>query len=118
MLTFNINRLLKIRGVEKPYAYMVASGFSSDFSVRIIKNKTRRMDLNMVERLCELFRCTPNDLIEWEPSPEQAAVENHPLKPLERAKKVEGLTQLLNSVPLDKLEEIESLIKERYNTAR
>ena len=40
MLTFNINRLLKIRGVEKPYAYMVASGFSSDFSARIIKNKT------------------------------------------------------------------------------
>lgn len=115
MLTFNINRLLKIRAVEKPFAYMVASGFSTDFSSRMIKEKTRRMDLRMVERLCELFRCTPNDLIEWEPSPEQAAVENHPLKPLERAKKVEGLTQLLNAIPLDKLEEIESLIKEKYN---
>lgn len=115
MLTFNINRLLKIRGVEKPFAYMVASGFSTDFASRIIKNKTRRMDLHMVERLCELFRCTPNDLIEWEPNPEQAMVADHPLKPLERAKKVEGLTQLLNAVPLDKLEEIECLIKEKYN---
>jgi len=74
------------------------------------------MDLREVERLCELFRCTPNDLLEWEPSPEQAAIADHPLKPLERAKKVEGLSQLLNAIPLDKLEEIESLIKERCNT--
>lgn len=65
-----------------------------------------------------LFRCTPNDLIEWEPSPEQAAVENHPLKPLEMGQKGGGphptATRLLDVL----LEEIESLIKERYNTAK
>jgi len=116
MLTFNINRLLKVRGVEKPFQYLVKAGFCDNFATRITKNKTRRMDLREVERLCELFRCTPNDLLEWEPSPEQAAIADHPLKPLERAKKVEGLSQLLNAIPLDKLEEIESLIKERCNT--
>lgn len=111
MLAFNLKRLFAARGIEKPFTYMVRKGFSDSFSSCIINGRKHQLNLREVERLCELFKCTPNDLLEWTPTAEQTAVENHPLKPLERTEKVAGLTQLLSSVPLDKLSQIETLIK-------
>ncbi len=111
MLAFNLKRIFAARGIEKPFTYMVRKGFSDSFSSSIINGRKHQMNLREVERLCELFKCTPNDLLEWTPSAEQAIQKDHPLKPLERTNKVEGLTQLLSSVPLDKLTHIETLIK-------
>ena len=111
MLTFNLKRIFAARGVQRPFTYMVRRGFSDNFSSAIINGRKHQMNLREVERLCELLKCTPNDLLEWKPSAEQAAVADHPLKPLERTEKVAGLTQLLSSVPLDKLAHIETLIK-------
>lgn len=111
MLAFNLKRIFAARGIQRPFTYMVSRGFSDNFSSSIINGRKHQLNLREVERLCELLKCTPNDLIEWTPSAEQAAVEGHPLKPLERTNKVEGLTHLLSSVPLDKLTQIETLIK-------
>ncbi|TCN66389.1 helix-turn-helix domain-containing protein [Acetobacteroides hydrogenigenes] len=111
MLTFNLKRIFAARGVQRPFTYMVRRGFSDNFSSGIMNGRKHQMNLREVERLCELLKCTPNDLLEWKPSAEQAAEEDHPLKPLLRTNTVEGLTQLLNSASLDKLTRIEALIK-------
>jgi hypothetical protein len=58
-----------------------------------------------------MLHCTPNDLLEWIPSNTESTNENNPLISLKRSEKVIQLTQILNSIPLDRLAEIEIMIK-------
>ena len=111
MLTFNFNRVLKARGIDKPFSYLVKLGYSDNFATRIVNNRIKRLDLADIEKLCELFQCTPNDLLQWIPDSKDKNNDKHPLISIKRSDKVFQLTQMLNSVPLDKLNEIESVIK-------
>lgn len=113
MLHFNFTRLFKARGIDRPFSYLVKRGYSETFATRIVNNRIERLNLRDVERLCELLHCTPNDLLEWIPSQEQATDKNHALVSLKRTDTTVHLTQMLNAVPLDKLAEIETLIKQQ-----
>jgi len=73
------------------------------------------MNLKDVEKLCELLQCTPNDLLQWNPSKEDENNENHPLYSIKRSEKVVQLTKVLSSVPLDRLKDIESMIMNEVN---
>ena len=110
MLTFNFSRIFKARGIDKPFSYLVKAGYSDNFATRITNNRIKRIDLAELEKLCELLHCTPNDLLEWIPSGKDKTNEKHPLISIKRSDKVVQLTQILNTVPLDKLSEIENLI--------
>lgn len=111
MLTFNFSRIFKARGIDKPFSYLVKMGYSDNFATRIVNNRIQRLNLSDVERLCEIFQCTPNDLLEWIPESKDKTNDNHPLVSIKRSDKVVELTQILSSVPLDKLSEIERVIK-------
>ena len=111
MLTFNFTRIFKARGIDKPFSYLIKAGYSGNFATRIVNNRIQRLNLTDLEKLCELFQCTPNDLLEWIPNSKDSTNDKHPLTPIKRSDKVVQLTQILNSVPLDKLGEIESMIK-------
>jgi DNA-binding Xre family transcriptional regulator len=111
MLTFNFSRIFKARGIDKPFSYLVKVGYSDNFATRIVNNRIQRLDLANLEKLCELLQCTPNDLLEWIPGSQDKTNDKHPLISIKQSDKVVQLTQILNSVPLDKLSEIESLIR-------
>jgi DNA-binding Xre family transcriptional regulator len=111
MLSYNFTRILRSRGVDKPFSYLVKHGFSDNFSSRIANNRVSRLNLSEMEKLCELFHCTPNEIMEWIPGSSDIENINHPLYPLKRSNKVVELTKMLNSIPLDKLNDIENIIK-------
>jgi DNA-binding Xre family transcriptional regulator len=113
MLTFNFTRIFKSRGIDKPFSYLVKLGYSDNYATRIVNNKIERLTLKDIEKLCELFQCTPNDFLEWIPGSNDLKNENHPLSSLKRSDKVVQLTKILNSVPLDKLADIETMINEK-----
>ena len=110
MLRFNFTRVFKSRGIEKPFSYLVKNGFSGNFATRIANNRIDKMNLRDVERFCELLQCTPNDLLQWTPSQADENNEKHPLFPIRHSQKAVELTKVLSSVPLDRLQEIESII--------
>lgn len=111
MLIFNFTRIFKARGIDKPFSYLVKVGYSDNYATRIANNRIQRLNLADLEKLCELFHCTPNDLLEWIPDSRAVTDEKHPLMSIKRSNKVVQLTQMLNSVPLDKLNEIENVIR-------
>ncbi len=113
MLTFNFTRIFKARGIDKPFSYLVKKGYSDNFATRIVNNRIAKLNLKDVELLCEMLHCTPNDLLEWIPSTAESTNENHPLISLKRTVKVIQLTQILNSIPLERLAEIEAMIKKQ-----
>jgi DNA-binding Xre family transcriptional regulator len=110
MLTFNFSRIFKARGIEKPFSFLVKTGYSDNFATRVVNNRIKRLDLADLEELCVLLQCTPNDLLEWIPDSKDKNNDKHPLNSIKRSNKVIQLTQILNSVPLDKLSNIENAI--------
>lgn len=110
MLRYNFSRIFKIKGIERPYSFLINHGFSDRLASRLHRNEIRRIDLNTVERLCLLFQCTPDDLMEW--VPDQPVKENadHPLHKLKRIDPVVDIVKTLNKVPVEKLDEIQKLI--------
>jgi DNA-binding Xre family transcriptional regulator len=111
MLRFNFTRILKARGIDRPFSYLVKIGYSGNFATRLAHNRMKRLDLTHVEKLCELFQCTPNDLLEWVPESKDQNSDKHPLISLKRIDKVVELTHMLSSIPLDKISEIENMIR-------
>lgn len=117
MLSFNFQRLFLVKGVKYPVAWLMNRGFSDKFASAVAHNRHKRMSLSDVERLCNVFQCTPNDLMEWTPDAKDTDVLNHCMAPLLRRDKVLDLTKTLNSVSLDKLLEIEKIIQQEINKA-
>jgi len=111
MLYFNFTRLFKAKGINTPAKYLVQHGFSDKFATRVVRNDFRKLNIDDVERLCQLFLCTPNDLMQWIPDKNIADPVTHPLAALLHTEKVLDLTRTLNSVPFEKLMEIEKLIQ-------
>jgi DNA-binding Xre family transcriptional regulator len=113
MLYYNITDRCKARGIDKPYSFFKSKGFSINTATRLANNRLRQINLKMLESICITLHCTPNDLLEWVPSKSETDIAAHPLYPLKRREKVLHLTQMLNSIPMDKLDEIEQYIQER-----
>jgi hypothetical protein len=112
MLKFNFARILRARGIDKPYRFLLKQGYSSNTAYRISRDMGNELNLKSIERLCILFKCTPNDLLEWKPGKDDTDIEDHPLHSLIRQDNVTELNKLLYSIPLDKLENIKAMIQE------
>ena len=113
MLTYNFSRIFRARGVERPFSYLKQAGFPDHLSSRINNNKVTKLTLGNMERLCLLLKCTPNDFFEWVPDHNGQVDKDHPILRIQRTEKIFDLTRTLNDVPLEKLDEIEQLIKEK-----
>lgn len=111
MLVYNFKRHFLSRGVKFPVSWLMQRGFSDKFASGVANERYRKMSLSDLERLCYVFQCTPNDLLEWTPNKTDEDVKSHFMAPLFRGQKVMDLTKTLNSVPFDKLLEIEKLIQ-------
>lgn len=113
MLSYNFTRIFKLRGIKNPYTYLVRAGFSEHFAVKIANDKVRQLRLHEFEKLCLLLSCTPNHIMEWKPDSLQKVSEKHPMRELIRIEREIDIVKTLNSVPFDKIREIEELIKNR-----
>jgi hypothetical protein len=64
MLVFNLSRVLTLRGVEKPFAFLVKRGFYRTIASNLLNNRTVNIKISHIETLCRALNCTPNDLFE------------------------------------------------------
>lgn len=110
MLKFNFKRVFKARGIEKPFTYLVKSGYSPSFANRVVNNRVKQMNVEHIEKLCTLLQCTPNDLLEWTPDKNTVTGQSHPLSPLQRIASDGQINRILYNIPVDRLSEIEQLI--------
>ncbi len=115
MLNYNFTRVFKARGVERPYSLLTHAGLGSGLATRMKSNRVRIIRLETLEKVCLLLHCTPNDLMEW--IPEKGNIDqDQPLKQLLKTQnKVIDITRSLNSLSLEKLEEIDKFIDEQVN---
>jgi DNA-binding Xre family transcriptional regulator len=113
MIRYNLDRAFKARGVTKPYAFLKRAGFSDSSASKLKNGAVNRMSLDTMENLCLLLHCAPNDLMEWTPDDTSKIEKDHPLEAIRRTDKVIDITKMLNSVPIQRLNELEQIIREK-----
>lgn len=111
MLSLNIDRHCRIRNWLVSATFLRREGFSHWVSHRLVSRKNINLRFKDLERLCILFKCTPNDLLEWTPENEaEAKNEQHPLASL---KKENNRVDDLRNLSFSQLKEISRIISEK-----
>ncbi len=115
MLTLNLKEQFKLKSILQKQTYLRKFGFSMGESQNLASQKeTKRLTLVQLEKLCVAFNCTPNDLLNYTPSPNATIPKDHPLYSLKR-EPAPDIPEILQKLSADKLKEltkhIESLSK-------
>ena len=112
MLYFDVKRLLKLRGVQRPYTFLAKNGFVSQTAANLANNRVGHIKAEQIEKLCLLLNCEPSDLFSWKPDGGASVPENHPLKNLYRDKPSERLDEMLRKLPAGKMDKLAEMIEE------
>lgn len=112
MLKFNFKRIIRIRRISRPYAFLIGHGFSRNYASKVVNNKLTSIRLQHLEQVCLALKCTPNDLMEWEADDAGIAEESHPLNELSRGD-LGKIDDFLQDMPLTELEAAMEYIRER-----
>jgi DNA-binding Xre family transcriptional regulator len=116
MLYFNIKRLLELRGIEKPYAFLVKNGFVSQTATNMINNRLGRITPKQMEKLCLILNCTPNDLFDWRAGENSAVSAAHALHSLKKEETPSAsVAQMVRDLPVEKLDKLHALINDLKN---
>jgi hypothetical protein len=79
MLVLNIHRLIALRGVKHPRAFLVNHGFTDSEARTLLDGGSTTVGHKMMMRLCDTFHCAPNDVYDWN------GADDHHLARLKRA---------------------------------
>lgn len=116
MLVFNPKRIFTLRGIERPYNYLVKSGVAAPTAQKLLNGKTIHFKIVHLEKICRILNCTPNDLFEWKPDEGAPVAENHALKTLERSGTTRRLTEIIKDIPIERFDELENLLTDLKNS--
>ena len=106
MLKFNIKPIFELRGIDKPYSFMVNNGFSGRTTNMIINNKVKVLRLEHIERLCLLLLCEPNDFLEWKPDKDKIYSEKNPLNGLRRTENIKNISETFSEMTFQELKDL------------
>jgi DNA-binding Xre family transcriptional regulator len=111
MLKFNVKRVLDLRGVERPYSYLIKLGLTHITASNMANGKLKSPKTEQIELLCRVLKCSPNDLYEWTAETGANAIsKSHPLNALRHERK-KGVGDALRHIPLERLGEVEEFLK-------
>jgi DNA-binding Xre family transcriptional regulator len=116
VIKFNFKRIFKARDIERPYTYLVKHGFTPNTATRMANENIKMLNLKNIETLCQLWQCTPNDLLEWVPDKYSVDATTHPLRELIRKEIHVNIKEILNAIPISQLAEVEKFIKEKVQS--
>ena len=115
MLTLNIIPILKARGVQKPYTFLVSKGFNSHTANVLLNSTTVSFRLKHIEKLCLILNVTPNELLLFTPDKNTIVNEDHPINKLSNKNTDLNWQETIQTIPLDQLKEIVTIIKKHGN---
>jgi len=105
MIQLRIEELCKERGIKHPFTALKKAGIAGPTALLYLHNKKKTLVLDHTEKLCAFFRCTPNELFEWEPDDK---IEDYPENPLQtiRKKPTFNLEDKLKTMSADEIRKL------------
>lgn len=116
MLVLNLKRIFKAAGARDHRKFLKERGYKENTVHRIVNLEVSQLKLSSLEAMCLKFGCTPNDLLEWIPSPDDAS-KDVPLQQL-RMKHEEELQidDMVMQLSYEQQVRLKELIKEQFGT--
>jgi Cro/C1-type HTH DNA-binding domain len=115
MLILNVSRVVRLRGYHKVFAFLYNNGFNRSIASKLVNNKAYEIKTDQIEQLCILLNCTPTDLFEWRPDANTVVSENHALKSIIRDNEPPPITNIIQNVPIEKLEKLSRELNEKVS---
>ena len=112
MLQLDIAGIMNEREIPNHNAYLCNNGFSPFIASRLLNNKTKSISFAHLQKLCLLFRCTPNDLYVWNAPNTMKNNTSQPIYALVPIIKKPFIASRLQHLPVEKLREIKKAIDE------
>src|ERR1041384_5623800 len=110
MLTLNLEKLFKDKGIDKPVGWMTKQGISNNTAHKLLHGKFKRgLPMHHINMICEKLWCTPNDQLTWTPKDKALDQPTHPLQALKPKTDSPNFNALLKKLPPDKIEELKKL---------
>jgi len=112
MLKLNPRRVFRLRGINNDMTFMMKNGFIRSTASNLLNGNTQYVKDEHLEKLCLLLHCTPNDLFDWKPDKNALTPDDHPIQALKRGDAPKYITEIVKDLPLDKLDQVESLLNQ------
>ncbi len=111
MLFFNFARIFKLKGIHKPFTYLTNNGYSAGYATKLSNNRVHEINLERLEKFCQDFNCTPNDILDFRPYTNVVLPKDHALHTLTKKDISTEITAKINSLSLEKIQQIHDIIK-------
>lgn len=116
MITIDLLRICRIKGITHPHAFLTANGFSHRIASRLINGLNKGIRFDHLERLCRVFRALPHDLLDYKPTGRGLNPANDNLLPLRKKPlDTKDLNSLIAALPPDEVLNLSAEIHARYN---
>lgn len=112
MLSINLQRIFKLRGIDKPYTFLISKGFVPATASKWARNDVGYIRAAQIGKLCVALNCTPNDLFHWTPDKKTSLPDTHALTKLVHTEPAQDVRQLVSELPADKLAQLGEIIAE------
>lgn len=115
MLTIDLKRISRIKGIAKPYAFLTANGFTHHVAHTLVSGTGKAIRFDHLEKLCRAFHALPHDLFDYKPTGRGLNPANDVLLPL-RKKPIEtkDLNSLIAALPPDEILNLSAELQARY----
>ncbi len=117
MISLNIPRIAMIKGVQRPYTFLVSHGFTPQTAKDLVAGRTKRLDFRHLERLCRIFQCEPNDLYDYSPGPNMPYGAKDHLAFLTKPKVDASIHSVLSQYSLKEMEQLLQELAQRRSAA-
>lgn len=112
MLKLNLDRIFKVKGIDKPNQYLQKIGNSPVYASNLVREKVTSIKFHKLEQMCIKFNCTPNDLFDYIPNKQSPLAPGHALHSVSKSEAIGEVNKLLHDLPLEKIEQLYALLKE------
>jgi DNA-binding Xre family transcriptional regulator len=82
MLETRILQIAKELGIKNLYSHLRKKGISRFHATEISQGRLQKFDLVLLYRLCQAFKCTLNDLIQYVPASQEELQQQSYLQPM------------------------------------
>ncbi|GHM98691.1 hypothetical protein WSM22_01810 [Cytophagales bacterium WSM2-2] len=110
MLKFDLYHILEAKGYDRPYTFLVKSGFSRAHATKLLSSNLGTIRITILEKICIVLNCTIDELFTWTGS--VGVGDDHALNRLKRERTNSNIMHKIKSLPLRKLDEVHHLLDE------
>ena len=117
MITINVRRIARLKGIERPYTFLTKRGFTHHIAKQFIAGSVKRLHFGDLEKLCRVFQCEPYDLYDYQVPSDLVQTSTDPLAFLKKNEPAADIQAIIRSLSLKQMEDLAQEVAQRYRAA-